>query len=129
MVAHTVDCQAPGLGRSINHVASGAHAEGIYAPPAGKILRQLIGGRRQGAVVFHSILEFVNHSLRMLHPNAYGKRFGFHGNLVLKQHGEGIPGAVPNGKYGNLRLKGIFFSSCMIIDLQGRKTAALPSGF
>ena len=65
----------------------------------------------------------------MLHPNAYGKGFGFHRDLVFKQHGKGIPGAVPYGKYGDIRLNGIFLPGCMIIDLQGGKAAALPGRF
>ena len=72
---HAVDHQPPRFGRGIDHLAARAHAEGIDAPAAFRVvLSQGIIGRRHFGRMTMSILDPVDQFPRMFDPHSNRKR-------------------------------------------------------
>ena len=96
-IAHAVGHHTPRLRGGGNHIASGAHTKGIHGILVQMLYQFII--RRGQRRILRAVLGPVYVLLRVFDPHAHGKGLGLHGNFLFLQHGEGIPGAVPDGKH------------------------------
>ena len=91
-VAHAVDAKLAIPGGTHDNFPTGTHAEGINAPAFRCVIGHLVIRRRQS--MLRSVLSPVDDLLGMLHSNADGQGLLFHGQPLLMNHLEGIPGTV-----------------------------------
>ena len=100
-IAHAVGDDAALFRCRSHHITAGTHAEGIHRA-VGKVLHQLIIRRGQRRILT-AVLRQIHHSLGMFDPHAHGKGLCLHGNALLLQLQEGIPGAVADGQDDMIR--------------------------
>ena len=102
LVAHAVDTEPSLFRRGIDHISSGTHAEAVDAAAILCFMGKLVGGGPQDGLLFRkpvpAVKGFVDQTLGVLDPKAHGKGLLLHGNGVSVKHGDGIPGAVSDGK-------------------------------
>ena len=98
-ITHAVGAKATFLRCSGDHMAAGTHTEGIGRTAVIQLNIQLVIGSGQiGVTGKGTVLSAVDKLLLVLDSHTHGERFGFHGNALLMQLLEGIPGAVADGK-------------------------------
>lgn len=107
MIAHAVDRQAARLRGRIDHVASGAHAEGIDSSLVRSLPCKLVAGRPQFTAFLHAVLALIDQRLGMLYPQSHRECLWLHGDASGQQGLKGIPGAVSDGQHHCLRLKNL----------------------
>ena len=99
MVAHAVGQRAARLAGRGHHLAAGAHAEGINAPPA-HVVAELVFPPGQGRVACRLVVKaFFNLGLQVLGPEPHRKGLAFQRQAALRQHGKGIPGRVAHRQH------------------------------
>ncbi len=121
MIAHAVDRQAARLRGRIDHIASGAHAEGIDSSFVRGLPCKLVAGRPQFPAFLYAVLALINQRLGMLYPQSHRKCLWLHGDPPGQQGLKGIPGAVPDGQDHRLSSKNL-----AAVDNKGFYTPGFP---
>ena len=106
MIAHAIDHNPFGLGSSGNHMAAGAHAEGIDTPAVPGMAGKLVGsGAKTGMSRKGTELAAVDHLPWVLDPYPDGEGLLSHNYPILKQVLHGIPCRMADAEKNGIRYK------------------------
>ena len=90
------------------------------------MVHQLVVGRAQQRIAgMLAPAHPVDHALRVLHPKANGKRFGFHEHAALPQHREGVARAVAQRQHHLVGAQGGCRAIVQMVDLETADMAIL----